>query len=260
MTLFESNPQYREKLTIWRVLSLLPLYGSLAGGRIWGWFAVNIPMDFEPEIGEKYTGDIDIIARLSNFPISQEWIYRTWEVKVSLLHKDGMASSLKAGKVKKTITQLAAYRQFGAPEITLLDIYICENGFMRNNPFPPKVLTDVIKKKRTELGLEGFGYQLLPFEHGEKQGEDLGLIAMPSRTNMMQTTLNILPSNNFGLRQPFFRLVESITNFNKQQREKERTNSNRITIYCKRCRKFQLIDMRNEQNCPNCNDDLVAQT
>jgi hypothetical protein len=102
MALFKSDSQYREKLTIWRVLSLLPLYGSLAEHRIWGWFAVNIPMDIEPEIGEQYSGDIDIIARLSNFPLSQEWIYKTWEVKVSLLHNDGTASSLKAGKVKKT--------------------------------------------------------------------------------------------------------------------------------------------------------------
>jgi hypothetical protein len=45
MTLFESDSQYREKLTIWRVLSSLPLYGSLAEGHIWRWFAINIPMD-----------------------------------------------------------------------------------------------------------------------------------------------------------------------------------------------------------------------
>jgi hypothetical protein len=153
-----------------------------------------------------------------------------------------------------------AYRQFGAPEVTLLDIYICENGFMSNNPFPPKVLTDVINKKQAELGLEGFGYQLLPFEHGEMQGEDIGLIAMPSISGMLQTTFNILPSNNFGLRQPFFRLVESINNFNKQQREKEIKHKNRITVYCKKCQKFQLIDMKSEQDCPNCNENLVAQT
>src|ERR1035437_3690795 len=61
MTLFESDSQYREKLTIWRVLSSLPLYGSLAEGHIWRWFAINIPMDlgtggeftsFPPEPGD----------------------------------------------------------------------------------------------------------------------------------------------------------------------------------------------------------------
>ncbi len=45
MTLFESDSQYREKLTIWRVLSVFPLYAPLAEGRVWRWFAVNIPMD-----------------------------------------------------------------------------------------------------------------------------------------------------------------------------------------------------------------------
>src|SRR5207244_10776291 len=66
LTLFESESQYREKATIWRVFSLLPLYGALARGRIWRWFAINIPMDLET--GGRFTSDIDILARLSDFP------------------------------------------------------------------------------------------------------------------------------------------------------------------------------------------------
>ncbi|MCJ7791003.1 MAG: hypothetical protein MUP49_01085, partial [Dehalococcoidia bacterium] len=80
---------------------------------MWRWFAINIPMDLGT--GGEFTSDIDILARLSDFPHSKEWIYRTWEVKVSLICKDGTARSLKAGKIERTIKQLKAYRDFGSP-------------------------------------------------------------------------------------------------------------------------------------------------
>ncbi|MGC1390730.1 MAG: hypothetical protein WA816_06810, partial [Bacteroidales bacterium] len=109
MTLFKSNPQHREKLTIWHVLSLLPLYRTLSDGKMWRWLAINIPMNI---VGNEcnFTSEIDIMARLYDYPNSKEWIYKAWEVKASLLHKDGSISSLKAGKTKRTITQLKAYR------------------------------------------------------------------------------------------------------------------------------------------------------
>src|SRR5256885_11005672 len=135
MTLFESQSQYREKATIWRVFSLLPLYAALAGGRVWRWFAINIPMDLGT--GGAFTSDIDILARLHNFPLSKEWVYRTWEVKVSLLCKDGTARSLKSGKVGRTMTQLRSYRKFGSPDVSLLDIYLCEAGVMGPHRVPP---------------------------------------------------------------------------------------------------------------------------
>jgi len=108
VTLFEAQSQYREKETIWRVFSLLQLYASLAGGQVWRWFAINIPRDLGT--GEAFTSDIDIIARLRDFPRSKEWLYKTWEVKVGLLYKDGTGRSLKIGKMRKTKTQLNAYR------------------------------------------------------------------------------------------------------------------------------------------------------
>lgn len=193
MTLFESESQYREKTTIWRVFSSLPLYAALAGGHIWRWFAINIPMNLEA--GGEYTSDIDILARLHDFPRSQEWFYRTWEVKVSLLRKDGTARSLKAGKIKRTITQLKAYREFGSPDISLLDIYLCEAGFMSHNIFPQAALHRVIKIKTSELHQNHFGYQLLPFEHGKDAEGDIGLLAMSPTNAPLQTTINILPTS-----------------------------------------------------------------
>ena len=108
----------------------MPLFAPLAEGRVWKWFAINIPMDLGT--GGTFTSDMDIIAMLHDFPGSKEWLYKTWEVKVSLLCKDGSALSLKAGKgkLKRTVTQLKAYRKFGSPAVSLIDVYVCEAGFM----------------------------------------------------------------------------------------------------------------------------------
>lgn len=93
-------------------------------------------MDVGTGAGNEFTSDIDIIARLYDFPNSKNWFYKTWEVKVSLLQKDGSARSLKIGKTKRTLNQLKAYKKFGSAITILLDIYILEDGFLENNSFP----------------------------------------------------------------------------------------------------------------------------
>ena len=81
MTLFESDPQYREKATLWRIFSLGPLYRCLAGGRVFRWFAINIPMDLGT--GGSFTSDIDIVARLHDYPRSREWVLRAGIVLIA---------------------------------------------------------------------------------------------------------------------------------------------------------------------------------
>jgi len=258
VTLFDSESQYREKATIWRVFSLLPLYGNLAGGRIWRWFAVNIPMDLGT--GGQFTSDIDILARLYDFPRSEEWIYRTWEVKVSLLYKDGTARSLKFGKIRRTVNQLRAYRDFGSPDVSLLDIYLCESGFMSHNVFPPASIRDTIIAKIAELSKDGFGYQLLPFEHGKEGEVDVGLLAMgPNEMNPLQTTFNILSAPELGPRDPFARLVLRIDEFFERSGDPSHNVMKQI-VFCRSCRTLQLVKMKDEHRCPSCGDDLILQS
>jgi len=257
VTLFESESQYREKATIWRVFSLLPLYAALAGGHIWRWFAINIPMYLGT--GGEFTSDIDILARLYDFPRSQEWIYRTWEVKVSLLSKDGTARSLKSGKITRTIKQLRAYREFGSPDVSLLDIYLCEAGFMSQNVFPPSSLKDAITAKIAELSEDGFGYQLLPFEHGKDGDVDVGLLAISPNGNPLLTTFNILPAFPFRPRDPFARLVHRIDQFFEQLPDRSH-NHNKQIVFCRDCRRLQLISMREGYTCPNCQSNLILQS
>lgn len=257
MTLFESDSQYREKLTIWRIMSLLPLYGSLAEGRIWKWFAINIPMDLGTAVGGNFTSDLDIVARLSDFPNSKNWIYKAWEVKVSLLLKDGTSRSLKAGKTKRNLTQLKAYKSFGSAKSTLLDVYICEDGFLQNNSFPPKEVLNLNLHKATEFSKEGFGYQIAPFQHKNQNDIDVGLL-IPSNTQGKPVVDLILP-RDFGYRQPFSNLMKDIDNFFEQLGEFPRKSFHQI-VFCKNCHQLQLIDMKEVYACPNCNDDFILQT
>lgn len=243
---------------MWRIFSLMPLYSALADGKVWRWFALNIPMDLKTG-GGRFTSDIDIIAKVHDFPHSQTWLYKTWEFKVSLLCKDGSARSLKAGKTARTVTQLKAYREFGSPEVSLLDGYICETGFCYRNPFPAPALVPSLMDKIALLRRERFGYQLIPFEHGSDAGGDFGLLAYANLANPLQTTFNLLPAVLARPAEPFCRLAERLSEFFEQQGERPRKHFCQI-VYCRNCRKLQLIDVRTEYVCPNCKDNLILQS
>jgi hypothetical protein len=258
MTLFESEPQYREKEVLWRVFSLLPLFGPLAGGRIFSWFAVNIPMDLGT--GGAFTSDIDIIARLRDIPRSNRWLYRTWEVKVALLCRDGSARSLKTGKLRRTTTQLNAYREFGSPDVSLLDILLCEAGFLRGNRFPTPAVDAAVRGKIVELSQHGFGYQLLPFEHGRDEEGDVGLSAIQvNALNPLQTTFDIMSARPSEPRQPFLRLADRLNEFYERAKNRPGKPFHQI-VFCRVCRELNLIKMKDEYCCPSCQSDLVIQS
>jgi hypothetical protein len=237
---------------------LLPLYANLAAGHIWRWFAINIPMDLGTGGGE-FTSDIDILARLYNYPTSKEWFYETWEVKVGLLCKDGGGRSLKSGKLARTKNQLAAYRNFGSPCVSLLDIYICEAGFMTKNPFPPPFLYRTIKPKMMELSQDGFGYQMLPFEHDKDGDVDVGLKAYSISKNPLETKFNIVPAGRSHPREPFSRLADRINDFFEHVSDNPNKAFKQI-VFCRNCRDLQFISMKETHTCPNCKSDLIIQS
>lgn len=258
-TLFDSDPQYREKAAIWRLMSLMPLYSSLAGGRIWRWFAINIPMEVVDQSG-KFTSDIDIIARLYDFPNSREWIYKTWEVKVSLLCNNGTAKALHAGKTVRTMKQLNAYREFGSPDVSLLDIYLLEAGYLKIcNTFPPPLLDGHLSKKKEILAKHNFGYQLLSFGHGKVDNQDYGLFAIQNAYNPIQTTVDVLPALVSKPREPFLTLVNLINDFFESGINSRRFFGYGI-VFCRKCRQFQMINMGETYLCPECQSNLIAQT
>jgi hypothetical protein len=170
--------------------------------------------------GGEFNSDIDILARLRNNPPADGWFYRAWEVKVSLICRDGTCRSVKAGKTRKTANQLRTYRKFGCPNVSLLDAYICEAGYFSNNKFPPDGLIRPVEAKISELRGERFGYQLLPFEFGKDGDVDVGLRAlrgpeMPFHGPAIQTTLPLLWAVTHEPHHPFSKLAARIDDFSR---------------------------------------------
>lgn len=207
-----------------------------------------------------FKSEIDILARLYDFPRSKEWIYKAWEVKVSLLCKDGTARSLKVGKTQRTVSQLGGYRDYGVPSVSLLDVYVCEAGFMANNTFPPPSLVHSLRAKQAALAEEGFGYQVLPFEHDKSGDTDVGLRAEQVGGNVLQTTFNILPPVTSPAQQPFTLLADHIHEFFERMPGNGEKYMRRIVTFCRNCRTLQLVKVREEDYCPSCGDDLIAQS
>jgi hypothetical protein len=271
MTLFESPSQFREKAAICRIFQLLPLQAPLAEGHVFRWFALNIPMDLGT--GGSFTSDMDVIAclrplpksvrgRSSYPPHSDGYIYRTWEVKVSLLCRDGTARSLKSGKTARTIKQLRAYRRFGSANVSLLDVYVCEAGFMARNSFPPYPARQTILAKIADLKNEGFGYQVLPFEH-EKNGDvDIGLKAfsIPTWYGSPSSSFKLLPVRQTPPLDGFARLMERLNEC--YEREVKRITQGQgfvCVVFCRSCHQLSLKPMKDAHLCGLCGKDLRFQ-
>ncbi len=274
MTLFDSDPQYREKATIFRVFSLLPLRSSLLAGCVCRWFAVNIPMDLGTNDG--YAGDIDIIACLKRWPTDgspwpndlspwhrdtpkRGFFYRTWEVKVAKLHRNGEARSLKRGKTGRILSQLDTHRKFGSPNVSLLDVYLCEAGlFGTGNADFPTSAQQSIYAKIPELRSRQFGYQILPFGHHRVEDYDVGLFA-PGRGANMDTARNVLYPAVSRHQQPFSKLASRIDSVWESTRTKGPFEQ--MVVFCRACRSLKVVSTKaDEYNCPDCHDDLVAQS
>lgn len=241
---------------MWRVFSMIPLYAALAQGRVWRWFAMNIPMDLGT--GGRFRSDVDIVAKLSTLPAAERWIYKTWEAKVSLLHEDGSASSLKGGKTERLIKQLNAYRDFGSPDVTLLDIYLCESGFMRKNRFPPSSIDTAVRAKLGPIHQQRFGYQMMPFEHGTDGVNDVGLYAYADVSNPVDTTIPLLVPEVSHPKQPFTSWAEHIDEVFEAHSD-PRKSMNQV-VYCRNCRHLNVVSVTINVDCPICGDNLICQS
>lgn len=242
---------------MWRILSSLPLFGALAQGRIWRWFAVNIPMDLGT--GGAFNSDIDLIAQLDYFPlVTGVKFFRTWEVKAAAIAPDGTARSLKAGKLHRLINQLLIYREFGAPDVSLLDVFLCEPGFFQSHDFPtPQVLT-TLSAKLPELKEYGLGYYALAFQHEAGGRDQLGLVTWSFGQRPGNTVWNPLAPQGGQPSDGFAQLARRLSQFFETTPERPAKHFHQI-VFCRACRQLQLIRMRDEHLCPACGGDLIQQ-
>jgi hypothetical protein len=244
---------------MWRVFSTTVIHGFLPAGRIFRWFALNLPMDLLTGSSE-FTSDIDIVSRLR--PYNGQWTYKTWEVKVSLICKDGSARSLKRGKVRDTVKQLKAYRAFGSPEVALLDVYVCESGYLSRHRFPPDEVVQAIRAKQDALVQFGFGYQILPIEYRDGGDMDVGLrLLRGTRNNMpFNPAFDSLPCTPGEVREPFTRFAKRIGDFFEAERYEPKHKCFRQIVFCRECRTLGLIHTRSRSSCPHCGVDLIVQS
>lgn len=263
MTLFDTPSLYREKATIWRIFSTSHLFAGLAESNLQRWWALNVPMDFLT--GGAFTSDVDVVAKLivpkplmRARGITDPIIYKTWEVKVSLLCKDGTARSLKAGKTRRTLTQLRAYRNFGAPDVSLLDAYVCEAGFLETRRFPTPDVLDVTQKRKQQLAPEGFGYHLLPFGHDRDGDADVGLQAFAVGGDPIKRQFTTLRPWMTAPADPFLRWVKRIDDFFETTPLAARRHFKPV-VFCRACRQLGQLDPETEDDCPHCGDNLIGQ-
>jgi hypothetical protein len=235
------------------------LFGPLAGGNVFRWFAVNIPQDLCT--GGRHFTDLDAILRYHDHPRSNHWFYKTWEVKVYLIQRDGKIRNARRQKKKLegVIEQMGKYRAFGSPDVTLLEVYVCEDGFRFGNDFPNERVKYEIRKKVGPLQAAGFGYQLLPFEHGTLDGRDAGLFAS-SNTSGLPAIHDVLRARKtWPCSDGFNALVERLDYFFESQPDNGRKSFSQI-VFCRNCLRLQLIQMKDGSLCTNCKDDLVQQS
>lgn len=257
VSLYDTDAQYREKAVQWQILSMLPLYSQLAQDRTWRWFAANIPMDLGT--GGTFTSDIDVIARLNYFPLAKNvWFFRTWELKVALLDKEGEAHSLKTGKLSRLVNQLEVYREFGAPDVSLLDVFLCQPGFLQAHRFPTQRVGEALAAKFPRLRQGGFGYYAFAFQLDPTTSAPPGLSSIIFGPAPNQTVWNPLPPRGGQPRDGFAQLMSRLSDFFEAAPDRKSKHSHQI-VFCRACRQLQLIRMRDEHLCPSCGDDLIKQ-
>lgn len=247
--------QYREKVAIWAVLSTMPLYAPLADNRVWRWFAANIPSDLGT--GGHHATDFDLVVATLDMPRSwTEKRYHTFEVKVAVIGPEGRARSLKAGKTQRTLNQVAWHRQFGSPQYSLLDVFLCLPGFFEAHAFPTDEIAAVGVRRAMGLHDLGAGYRVLPFEATPTEDP-----RNPPVLRSLHSGLSLESAIHLTVPRPqqpsdrFLMLMERIDEF----ASRSGLGNQRQIVYCRCCRELVAVTMKVDHICPSCGDDLIRQ-
>jgi hypothetical protein len=97
MSLFDFDAQHRETAAVWSLFQNMSLHYGLVDGKIFRWWAINIPMNLLHS--SSFSGDIDLMVWTLSTPLEPPGVfYKTWETKLALVEKSGRPRSLKRGK------------------------------------------------------------------------------------------------------------------------------------------------------------------
>jgi hypothetical protein len=262
MQLFDFDAHHRETAAIWRLVRNLPFRFGLAKGRVVRWWAINVALNLLSE--SRFYGDIDLmVCSLSTPREPPNIFYKTWEVKLILLNKDGRPRSLKRTKTERILNQLKIHRKFGSPDVSLLELYHHETGTKTLKFFPTTEVFDVLKRRAKQLGNELFGYQILPFTYGRnEQGEDFGIFTLENPfTTPREVTFEIVKPLRTGAREPFLSLAHHLSVFAESESKRlSKPLGFTVVAYCRTCKKLCLIGRRDEVRCYHCFESLAGKS
>lgn len=250
-TLYNTNSQQRERNAIFQFFNS-PFIFALCNDW-WNWFAVGIPMNLN---GNDIDGDLDlIVSRPSKTPpqIGTKPMYRVFEVKTSIIEKEGKVRSLKLGKINELNGQLKKLKKFGCHQLFLFDIYVIQSGFsLINDSLPIKIKEAIFKKARETIDIK-IGYVAGAIESSPFYDDNVGGILHP--------LINIISADKLDPVGPFLGLMEKLEHFyNDFKNNKENLKNMGIPIitYCYDCKKLTMLSLNQycKYSCFYCSGDL----
>jgi hypothetical protein len=224
----------------------------MADGRIFRWWAINIPLNL---LHSRFCGDIDLMVCTLSAPRESPGIfYKTWEVKLMLVDKSGKPHSLKSNKTESTLNQLKIHRKFGSPHVSLLDLYLHEAGSKAFQNFPTEEVFLVVEKRANALQKQLFGYQVLPFAHKKnEQSEDFGVFTVRNPFSPQEPAVTLLRAQRTEAKDGFLELGQYLSAFAESESKLLSKPLGFVVVtYCRVCRKLCLIHKRDEACCYRC--------
>lgn len=202
----------------------------------------------------RFYGDLDLIACLRSYPSEPRALkYLSWEVKLILIDKVGRPKSLKRGKTLEILQQLKIHRRFGSPEPSLLEMFLCEDSPISLKHFPSPAVFDVMRDRAAVLQKSGFGYKILPFQHGREADKDVGVFTVQHPTSHLQSVSTIVRPARTSPGGPFLELMQLLDEFAASTK----SIGFFAIVFRKYCRHLGSIPMKSEPICPTCGSYLV---
>lgn len=202
-----------------------------------------------------------MVCTLSTPHESPGVFYKTWEVKVMLVDASGKPHSLKSNKMERTLNQLKIHREFGSPDVSLLDLYLHEAGSKAFQHFPTTEVFLVVEKRARALQQQFFGYQVLPFAHKRnEQLEDFGIFTLQNPFQPQQPTFSLLKATKTQANGGFLELAQHLSAFAESESKLLSKPLGFVVVaYCRVCRMLCLIHKRDEACCYRCFTPFTGQ-
>jgi hypothetical protein len=247
--LFNSESGEREKACAWRLQSSIMRFSALTNGS-WKWRAVGIPLGL---VDPAHQGDIDLLFAMRPPPMRENGrlkfpppIHRCFELKTAKVKVSGEVKSLKRGKFHKTIGQLKKLREFGAPQVFLLEVFIVEAGYSDTADRMPEEARKAVAWKHEQISRKPFGYITLALEQMAGYSE--------ADTGLVWPTATVQPASTQTPQSPFTELIAALDRFAD---ENGAVGAKNVIGYCDPCRTLVTIDKLGPYRCLKCATDLI---